>query len=458
MMLLQLVLASVAALASDGPPRWDRQHPDKNPGARVLVAGSPAADRPASGAAVERTELFELSVGASAVSKGGQGLLLRGGRAERGSVLLENALSVGGQPAKLLTFRALSSLNHCWRPNARLLRRRRGGDEVVEAAVTGEDDLPVADVIYDLVAIEAIDGLGAGEAGSEVLIDYSSTPGFIEGPRSAWKCPGPTGELRYSLDEHHRPSALDAATFSRWVTIESERDTIVLCGNSGPDGRSGMATSGKLPHCAAGLLHSVYRPRPNGLAVAAGPAATAESLFMRSQKPPAASGKRRTALRGGLDLIPQAKTGRGKGTVVDPRQLFIARSGVHGKGVFTRRAISAGATILPLAIEAGSRANGDVRSDIYTYAAQINHCWSGNTYARSEAADLTVDGGLGSYYQFSVVALVDIEAGAELFTDYRLAPWFVQQPVDKWSCPGAERVEGQVAATELNLLPWEVAQ
>jgi hypothetical protein len=149
---------------------------------------------------------------------------------------------------------------------------------------------------------------------------------------------------------------------------------------------------------------------------------------------------------------------------VDPKSLlYVAASGVHGKGVFTRQPILGGTTILPIAFEAASRANGDVKLDIYTFASQINHCWQGNTYARSEAADVNVDGGMGSYYRFSVVASVDIAAGAELFTDYRLAPWFVQQPIDKWRCPGAERVDGHVVLgagerLDLHLLPWEESQ
>ena len=43
------------------------------------------------------------------------------------ALLLNNALRVGrpsvSDTAHLLDFRALSSINHCWVPNARLLRR-----------------------------------------------------------------------------------------------------------------------------------------------------------------------------------------------------------------------------------------------------------------------------------------------------------------------------------------------
>jgi hypothetical protein len=125
-------------------------------------------------------------------------------------------------------------------------------------------------------------------------------------------------------------------------------------------------------------------------------------------------------------------------------------------GLFTRQAIPAGMTILPLAIEAASRANGDVKLDIYRFAVHINHCWHGNTYARSDVADLTVDGGLGAYYRFSVVASVDIPAGAELLTDYRLAPWFVQQAHASWGCRDAERGDlGPVEVALFHALPWE---
>lgn len=447
-MLVGLVVGAVV-LAGAPTPRWDPQHPDKNPGARVLVPGPPtsravsflpnATESVAPGSASSYGR-FELSVGRSSVSKGAKGLLLDG-YAERGAVLLENALSVGGQPAKLLTYRALSSLNHCWRPNARLLRRRQSEDEDATA--------------FDLVAVEPI---GGGLALAEVLIDYSSTPGFIEPPNSAWQCPGPPGQqpLRYSLDMHYRPwrpqTGMDAALFSRWVTPKQERDTIVMCGNTGPDNMVGFPTSGKLPHCAGGALYSVYRSSGS---VKQG-SGTAESLFVRAQKAsrvtPVAAGSK--MLRGDS---PTSAT-------VDPKSLlYVAASGVHGKGVFTRQPILGGTTILPIAFEAASRANGDVKLDIYTFASQINHCWQGNTYARSEAADVNVDGGMGSYYRFSVVASVDIAAGAELFTDYRLAPWFVQQPIDKWRCPGAERVDGHVVLgagerLDLHLLPWEESQ
>jgi hypothetical protein len=263
---------SVAALADATTPRWDPQHPDKNPGARLLVPGPPTSravtDTSIPVASKTRSSRFELSVGRSTVSKGAKGLLLDDGYAERGSILLENVLSVGGQPAKLLTYRALSSLNHCWQPNAMLLQRRES-KAVIE---------------FDLVAVKPIDGWAAP---AEVLIDYSSTPGFIEPPNTAWQCPGTFGQqpLRYSLDQHYKPwrpqTEVDAAIFSRWVTTKQERDTIVMCGNTGPDNRVGMPTSGKLPHCAGGLLHSVYRPSPK---TNQDPVGTAESLFMRSQK------------------------------------------------------------------------------------------------------------------------------------------------------------------------------
>ena len=454
-MLVRLVVGA-AVLAGAPTPRWDPQHPDKNPGARVLVPGPPtsrpvplpvtnATDDVAGTASYSR---FELSVGRSSVSKGAKGLLLDG-YAERGAVLLENALSVGGRPTKLLTYRALSSLNHCWRPNARLLRRRQSEDEDA--------------TVFDLVAVESI---GGGGTLAEVLIDYSSTPGFIEPPNTAWQCPGPPGQqpMRYSLDIHYRAwlpqTGLDEALFSRWVAPKQQRDTIVMCGNTGPDNRVGMPTSGKLPHCAGGVLYSVYRSRGN---VKQG-SGTAESLFVRAQK------SSRITPVAGSTVYERSKMLRGDSlaadtsTTTDPKSLlYTAASGVHGKGVFARQPISAGTTILPIAFEAASRANGDVKLDIYTFASQINHCWQGNTYARSEAADVTVDDWMGSYYRFSVVASVDIAAGAELLTDYRLAPWFVQQPIDKWKCPSAELVDGHVVLSagerlDLHLLPWEESE
>jgi hypothetical protein len=131
-LLLQLLLAAALATGVTAPgeaaaPRWDPAHPDQNPGARPLNALSrePTAGEPADQAAAEDAPLFDLFVGRSAVAKG-IGLLVRG-NVPRGTVLLNNALRVGrpsvSDTAHLLDFRALSSINHCWVPNARLLRR-----------------------------------------------------------------------------------------------------------------------------------------------------------------------------------------------------------------------------------------------------------------------------------------------------------------------------------------------
>jgi len=70
----------------------------------------------------------------------------------------------------------------------------------------------------------------------------------------------------------------------------------------------------------------------------------------------------------------------------------------------------------------------------------------GNTYLRSDAADLGVDNGFGAYYRFALVAITDIPAGVELVADYRLAPWFIAQAPRRWKCPGVERVDDVCAA------------
>ena len=102
-------------------PRWDPQHPDLNPGPRPLTELGSA---PASSAAVA-SPMFDLHVGRSAVAKG-VGLLVRG-NVPRGTVLLQSAFRVGRPKDRdntaLLDFRAMASINHCWAPNARLLRR-----------------------------------------------------------------------------------------------------------------------------------------------------------------------------------------------------------------------------------------------------------------------------------------------------------------------------------------------
>ena len=204
LLLLQPAVPSPAAAAGDPSPRWDPQHPDANPGPRPLAAllGKHGGSlKPAS---------FELFAGHSAVDKG-TGVLVRG-QAKRGAVLLERALSVATASAsdapRLTHFRALSLLNHCWVPNARLLRRRSE---------------PWEPLTYDLVAVTDIDGEAAcrrkflqlpmekcriyiwllqfpsklqrnlaGQAPSEVLVDYTATPGFIEGPSSSWECSSPS--------------------------------------------------------------------------------------------------------------------------------------------------------------------------------------------------------------------------------------------------------------------------
>lgn len=118
--LLAALPRSVAA-PNAAIPRWDPQRPDHNPGARPLsVLG-----RPPAAAATPEASLFNLHVGRSAVAKG-IGLLVRGS-VPRGTVLLESALRVGrphnAKSAALLDYRAMASINHCWVPNAKLLRR-----------------------------------------------------------------------------------------------------------------------------------------------------------------------------------------------------------------------------------------------------------------------------------------------------------------------------------------------
>eukprot|EP01045_Picozoa_sp_COSAG04_P015165 COSAG04_NODE_1181_length_7897_cov_13.266992_1_plen_63_part_00 len=61
---------------------------------------------------------------------------------------------------------------------------------------------------------------------------------------------------------------------------------------------------------------------------------------------------------------------------------------MQGVGLFCHEAIAAGTTILSLAIEAASRANGERELAIYQFAEHVNHCWEGNTFLRSVAADL----------------------------------------------------------------------
>ena len=65
----------------------------------------------------------------------------------------------------------------------------------------------------------------------------------------------------------------------------------------------------------------------------------------------------------------------------------------------------------------------------------------GNTYLRSDVADLGVDSKFGAYYRFALVAITDIPAGVELVADYRLAPWFIAQAPRRWKCPGVERTD-----------------
>jgi hypothetical protein len=118
---LATVLVRTVAAPDVSTPRWDPQHPDLNPGPRPLteLGSAPSATSTA------EAPRFYLHVGRSAVAKG-VGLLVRG-NVPRATVLLENALRVGRPYGRdktaLLDFRAMASINHCWIPNARLLRR-----------------------------------------------------------------------------------------------------------------------------------------------------------------------------------------------------------------------------------------------------------------------------------------------------------------------------------------------
>lgn len=82
--------------------------------------------------------------------------------------------------------------------------------------------------------------------------------------------------------------------------------------------------------------------------------------------------------------------------------------------MYSKVAIAAGSIVLPNAIEAAARANGDRSLSIYKYASHVNHCWVGNSFLQSEVADLTVDNGMGAYHRFSLIAAVAVPAGVEL--------------------------------------------
>lgn len=155
------------------------------------------------------------------------------------------------------------------KPNARLLRRK----PAPEAAGNS------ADIIYDLVAVEEIEGTES--APSEILIDYTQTPGLIELPRSNWKCTNPSpptrdkpsqpnGGIRFELDGNYEPWAVkgeeDRKLFERWdlsAAVSYQRDTLALC-SSGPNGEKSFPTSGRLPHCKSGFLSAVWSPSSSG--------------------------------------------------------------------------------------------------------------------------------------------------------------------------------------------------
>jgi hypothetical protein len=62
-------------------------------------------------------------------------------------------------------------------------------------------------------------------------------------------------------------------------------------------------------------------------------------------------------------------------TSVAAGQLYLGPSAIQGVGLFCKEAVAAGAIILPLAIEAASRGNGDRQLSIYEFASHVNHCW-----------------------------------------------------------------------------------
>lgn len=54
---------------------------------------------------------------------------------------------------------------------------------------------------------------------------------------------------------------------------------------------------------------------------------------------------------------------------------------VRQVGLYSKVPVKSNMVVLPLAIEAASRANGDRKLSIYQFASHVNHCWSVLTFS-----------------------------------------------------------------------------
>ena len=198
---------------------------------------------------------------------------------------------------------------------------------------------------------------------------------------------------------------------------------VIKCKND-PDGINTMPTAGTLPHCHEGSITPSWPA-----AAIKGPARELFTAGLSSGASSIPAGlKIGSAVGGGhVDRVRAAQLAGAYG-------LYSDKSAIQGIGLFANVDIKAGQLVIPIAIEAAARANGNVQVAIYDNAAIVNHCWMGNTVLQSVSTNLDVDNGFGSYHRFSLKAVQDIPRGTELTSDYRTAPWFLKQAPAHWAC------------------------
>jgi hypothetical protein len=228
-----------------GLPLWDPSHPDRNPGARPLAmlnhkrlpvvavvgagartvagvgtvgrkkaiaAGSPPPNRIfVSKSAIHRVGLFiqgRAMAGDNLLASLGDDAAalateqITGSAAAAAAADTGHSGAVGGASAgfRLRRYRVLASLNHCWKPNAALVRtadshqrhrqHQRGANPGGGAG--GGAGGAAAGVRYKLVALR--DFFAAAPSPQELLIDYSAVPWLAEAPRMGWKCADEAGQ------------------------------------------------------------------------------------------------------------------------------------------------------------------------------------------------------------------------------------------------------------------------
>jgi hypothetical protein len=98
----------------------------------------------------------------------------------------------------------------------------------------------------------------------------------------------------------------------------------------------------------------------------------------------------------------------------DDENFSVKPSKISGLGVFSVRGRKEGDLLLPAISE---------KNRVTSLGSKVNHCWLPNS-----RLVLLSDG------RWWLVATRDLNRDEEVTSDYRLAPPFVRQPKDTWTC------------------------